>query len=152
MGKKSNAVKEYLPGEPAVLGAGKSKKRHSVEQPVESNEEVAPSEPAVLGGISKKKVIGEQPVESDDSGDQHDADNGVEVKPKRKRKRKNKSGNFSAEIGGDLEGAGRADPPAAPGTVYVEGISYDASETDLTAFFGSCGRISSIRMPRSVRV
>jgi nucleolin len=33
-------------------------------------------------------------------------------------------------------------------TVYVEGISYSASEADVEGYFASCGPIASLRMPR----
>ena len=37
---------------------------------------------------------------------------------------------------------------SASNGIYIGGISYDASEEDLGAFFESCGKITSIRMPR----
>ena len=33
-------------------------------------------------------------------------------------------------------------------TVYVEGISYNAGEEDVDAFFRACGAILEIRLPR----
>lgn len=34
------------------------------------------------------------------------------------------------------------------GTVYVEGISYEADEGDVTTHFASCGNVKQVRMPR----
>ncbi len=69
-------------------------------------------------------------------------DDGVEQggkKRKRKRKRSRK--------GKDNEGSeGMVESTAR--TVYVEGISYDASEEELEQFFSKCGTVKDVRMPR----
>ncbi len=76
-----------------------------------------------------------------------------------KRKRKRKSQGTGGEEGegegeGDKEGERDEEESVSPSTsvaplsVYVEGISYDANEDDLSSLFAPCGTISSIRMPR----
>ena len=66
----------------------------------------------------------------------------TDVKRKRKRKRSRKKKKVDGDGGDDsLDSSSR--------TVYVEGISYDASEEDLEKHFGSTGSgIKDIRMPR----
>ena len=66
----------------------------------------------------------------------------TDVKRKRKRKRSRKKKKGQEDDGEDsLDSSSR--------TVYVEGISYDASEEDLEKHFGSaCSSIKDIRMPR----
>jgi|EP00945_MAST-04E_sp_MAST-4E-sp1_P003884 nucleolin len=62
---------------------------------------------------------------------------GKKRKRKRKRSRKSKSSEDAEDVG-----------DSTARTVYVEGISYDASEEELEQFFSECGTVKDVRMPR----
>jgi hypothetical protein len=48
------------------------------------------------------------------------------------------------------DGAPYRDASTGPIGVYIEGIPYAATESDLRKHFEACGAITSVRMPRSV--
>jgi len=102
---------------------------------------------------------------AEEEGDDAAASSGRKRKRKRIRKltKKGKEGENDDKDEDDEDG-GRDDDAslplrasssisptaAAPGTVYVEGISYQATEDDLIRFFQDkgCGKVKEVRMPR----
>jgi nucleolin len=126
---------------------------------------------------SRETSVSDDKIEPVDSGDEG-ADDGVDqtktaappeqknenddaletLKRKRKRKRSNKANDASE---GDLSNTPLTKDDTADGstdvasshyanekTVYIEGLPYEATEDDVSNFFESCGRISSIRLPK----
>lgn len=52
-----------------------------------------------------------------------------------------------AEWNPDTEGLG-ANGLCDDKTVYIEGLPYDSTESDIKTFFESCGDIQSVRLPK----
>ena len=74
---------------------------------------------------------------------------GGKKKRKRKRTRKNKKKMEEEQGSGDTIESNEHNINITSTTIYVEGISYDASEEDLESHFQSvCNNIKEIRMPR----
>ena len=76
----------------------------------------------------------------------------VPIKKKRKRKRKKKNGEESTQQQATGEerkfhSMGKALETESL-TIFVGGISYDATEDDLSDFFSDCGKINSVRVPK----
>ena len=98
------------------------------------------------------------PVSS--AGGEEEGDSFCADEPKRKRKRNRtrkskKDGEGEGDNGVAGASVGNAEPAvAAPsgakveGTVYVEGISYDAEDADVKGFFEQAGAVKEVRMPR----
>lgn len=80
-----------------------------------------------------------------------DADAGGKRKRKRQRTRKPKAGKDD-EAGAEPKKLANAPAkevtPAVEGTVYVEGISYDAEDADVKTMFDQIGSVVELRMPR----
>ena len=80
------------------------------------------------------------------------------LKRKRKRKRPNKTNDasegessstpFAKEETADSSTDVASSHYANDKTIYIEGLPYEATEDDVSKFFESCGRISSIRLPK----
>ena len=95
-----------------------------------------------------EKAVFEDPKEEDAAA----GDDGKR-KRKRNRTRKPKGGKVGDDDdgneGGEGEGNGKkAAGPSVEGTVYVEGISYDADDADVQSFFEQVGPVTAVRMPR----
>jgi nucleolin len=90
--------------------------------------------------------------EQEDEDEKEGEDDGETKKRKRKRKRKRKS----SKEGESTPATGEERKFHSMGnkleneslTIFVGGISYDASEEDLSEFFNKCGKIKSVRVPR----
>jgi len=87
----------------------------------------------------------------------HDNDQGIEKVVKRKRVRKRKAAAVSTddkELKVDTP-APSSEPSSSAAnrftnscTVYIEGLPFDAAESDISKFFESAGPIQSLRLPR----
>ena len=105
----------------------------------------------------------ENPVDQAPTASDNSVTNGDETtsqKKKRKRKRKRKGASDESDSNGkslpaaSLTGEERKFHSMGKKlevetlTVFVGGISYDATEEDLSDFFASCGKINSVRVPK----
>lgn len=97
--------------------------------------------------------------DNQDEADAADDVDGADGAPKRKRKRnrtrKGKGGkdDDAADGGEGQEPSGETSKLGSTshlveGTVYVEGISYDADDNDIKGFFEQVGTVTAVRMPR----
>lgn len=100
-----------------------------------------------LGELDKKNAA-EAPIDNVEEdkveieGNNEGEEGGALKKKKRNRTRKKKAPKEEEEELPPAKGA------LVEGTVYVEGISYDADDSDLITFFEQVGKVSSVRMPR----
>jgi nucleolin len=98
-----------------------------------------------LSELDKKQATsaaGEDDDDDEPTGETEEA--GAARKRKRNRSRKKKT---PKEEEGE-SGSAAEKSPMVEGTVYVEGISYDADDSDVITFFEQVGKVSSLRMPR----
>lgn len=111
------------------------KKRKLSEETGEEPQEVSPA----------AETAADTPAERDDGGEDDD-EAGGDGKRKRKRNRTRKPKAAKDEAGAAaVTGPEKA---TVEGTVYVEGISYDAEEADVKLVFEAVGEVTGIRMPR----
>jgi nucleolin len=102
-----------------------------------------------LSELDKKQATSAAGEDDDDDDDDDEPtgeteEAGAARKRKRNRSRKKKT---PKEEEGESGGAAEKSP-MVEGTVYVEGISYDADDSDVITFFEQVGKVSSLRMPR----
>jgi nucleolin len=112
-----------------------------------------------------KREQEEEEEEEQELGEGEGEGEGGELPARRKRKRKRK-GRAQGDLDPDAGGVADAEVKAAAGraksgatdhqevqgadacTVYVEGIPWGASDSDVLTFFEGCGSILDLRMPR----
>jgi hypothetical protein len=130
----------------AVPSPKKAKKPKADDAPV-SVETAAAAVPVAADGDN---------IDNDGEGEDA-ADDGAKRKRKRNRSRKKPAKEDEApaaaaappaDATAKAAKAGSAPAPSIEGTVYVEGISYDADDDDVRTLFEQVGVVVAVRMPR----
>jgi len=136
--KKDNKIKDALTSLEAA--EGKKKKRKLPE-----NVDDMPEEDSAAAEVGSATPVEHEDGEND-AANEEGADDG---KRKRKRNRTRKAKGSKEEAASAADSAVTGPEKAkVEGTVYVEGISYDAEEADLKLVFEAIGEVTGIRMPR----
>ena len=117
--------------------------------------DIAAEEKEATEAATPLAMPGEDAEEDGDTGQAGRGSEGEGEAPRkrvRKRKRKDKetpTETAAPETSPSAKGlTGSSRGAVVAGTVYVEGISYDANEADLEVFFSQVGKPSEVRMPR----
>jgi nucleolin len=137
--KKDNKIKEALTSLEA--GEGKKKKKLKLSENVPDTPEEVSS--AAEAAPTRPQETGER---KNDAANDEGADDGKRKRKRnRTRKAKGSKDDAASTTASDVTGPEKA---KVEGTVYVEGISYDAEEADVKLVFEAIGEVTGIRMPR----